>query len=136
VESFVKEKLLQLLENEPALAGRPADFIDTLAEDIQAVIIRAISTDAPLDITDELEAHALDIFNDHFGVKLSNLVTIEPFHGKKKLYYTARKRVTLAMIQAMLVEQNDQYDRNDSEQAGETLKHRLNDLALKPTTVN
>ena len=132
----MKDKLLLLLAAEPVLAGRPADFLDSLAEDIQALVVRALALDVPDDITTALEAQVLDIFNDHFGVKLSNLVTIEPFHGKKKLYYSARKRVTLAMIQAMLLEQHDQYDRNDSEQAGETLKHRLNDLALKPATVN
>lgn len=132
----MKDKLLQLLADEPVLAGRPDDFLDTLADDLQAVIIRALALDVPDDITTELEHHAQDIFNDHFGVKLCNLVSIEPFHGKKKLYYSARKRVTLAMIQAMLVEQADQFDRNDSEQAGETIKHRLNELTPKPTTVN
>ncbi len=134
----MKDKLLQLFADVPALAGQPSDFLETLADDIQAIIIRAISIEQPSesDITAELEHQVQDIFNDHFGVKLCNLVSIEPFHGKKKLFYSARKRVTLAMIQAMLLEQNDQYDRNDSEQAGETIKHRLNDLALKPTTVN
>lgn len=132
----MKEKLLQLLSTHPATAGRPSDFLDTLAEDLQAVMIRAIQTDAGLDITAELEARALDIYNDHFGVKLSNLVTIEPFLGKKKLYFSARRRVTLAMIQTMLVEQQDQYDRNDSEQAGEVMKHRLADLTPKAELVH
>ncbi len=133
----MKDKLLQLFADTPALAGQPSDFLETLADDIQAMIIRAISVEQPVeaDITAALEAHTLDVYNDHFGVKLSNLFAVEPFHGKKKLYFSARRRVILAMIQAMLVEQADQFDRNDSEQAGETIKHRLNDLALKPTAV-
>ncbi len=132
----MKEQLLRLLENNPATAGLPSDFLETLADDIQAVIIRALELEAPVGIVVDLEHQVKDIFNDHFGCKLCNLVSIEPFRGKKKLYYSARKRVTLAMIQAMLLEQAEQYDRLDSEQAGETLKHRLTYLKLKPGIVN
>ena len=38
----MKKELLLLLKANPATAGRPDDFLDTLAEDIQAAIIRAI----------------------------------------------------------------------------------------------
>ncbi len=131
----MKEKLLLLLSGEPAMAGRSAEFLDTLAEDLTAVIIRALLPGDPTDPVQAIEHQAEDIYLDHFGVKLSNLFAVEPFHGKKKLYFSARKRVIMSMLVAMLVEQADQYDRNDSEQAGETLKYRLNDLALKPTTV-
>lgn len=132
----MKDKLLLLLKENPATAGRPDAFLETLADDIQAVIIRALELEAPVGIVVDLEHQVQDVFNDHFGVKLSNLYTIEPFAGKKKLYYSARRRVILSMIRSMLLEQADQYDRLDSEQAGETLKHRLTYLKLKPGIVN
>lgn len=109
----MKEALLKLLQSNPATAGRPDDFLDTLADDLQAVIIRAVSPAATSDATvSELEHQVDDIFNDHFGVRLCNLYSIEPFHGKKRLYFSARKRVVKSMIQAMLVEQADLFDRD------------------------
>ena len=135
----VKEQLLRLLENNPATAGRPSDFLDTLAEDIQALIIKAIVPPGPaaLSAADEDRAHQInDIFSDHFGVKLSNLFTMEPFHGKRKLYYSARAKVVIAMIQAMLAEQDKQYDRNDSEQAGETIRQRLAEMRVPTALLN
>lgn len=131
----MKEKLLELLKADPVTAGHSDEFLDGLADDIQAVIIRALVPGDPNDPVAALEHQVDDIYNDHFGVRLSNLYTMEPFHGKKKLYFSARQRVVKAMIQAMLIEQSEQYDRNDSVQAGETLKQRLAELKVDKNTV-
>ena len=132
----MKDALLKLLKSRPETAGRCDEFLDTLADDVQAVIIRALVPGDPNDPLVELEHQVEDIYADHFGVRLSNLFTVEPFNGKKKLYYSARARVVKAMIQAMLLEQADQYDRNDSEQAGEQLKARLAELQPTSTLLN
>jgi len=131
----MKDALLTLLKVHPITAGRSNEFLDELAEDITAVIIRALVPGDPNDIIADIEHQAEGIFNDHFGVKLSNLFTMEPFDGKKELFYNARKRVVMAMLVAMLVEMNDQTGRIDSEQAGEQIKNRLADLVVS-TTVN
>ena len=57
----MKENLLQLLNSNPATAGRPSDFLEALAEDIQAVIIRAIVPAPYEDHVAELEHHVTDV---------------------------------------------------------------------------
>lgn len=128
----MREELLKLLQSNPATAGRPDDFLDTLAEDIQALIIRAIVPGNPNDAAEELEHRVADVYNDHFGVKLSNLFTVEPFNGKRKLYYSSRARVVRAMIQAMLLEQDENFDRDASiyETPADVLRQRLEELAV------
>jgi hypothetical protein len=135
----VKKELLLLLKANPATAGRPDDFLDTLAEDIQAAIIRAIIPAPYEDHVWELEQHVADVYNDHFGVQLSNLLTTVDFHEKLQLSPSDRKRLVLAMIQTLLIEQ-DYFRQGLYSESGEqaaTLKRRLTDYALPmSTTIN
>jgi hypothetical protein len=138
----VKEQLLQLMKDNPATAGRPDDFLDTLAEDILAVIVRAIALGDPSDPLVEIEHRVEDVWVSQFGVSLFNLFGMELFPGKKELPFSARKRVVEAMIQAMLLEQDEvpsgieadafQY----SEARSELMKCRLAELADKPVYLN
>ncbi len=128
----MKEKLLRLLENDPATAGRPSDFLDTLAEDILAVIIRAIAPGITADAVAELEAAVEEVYHSDFGVHLFNLYTTEDFPGKKKVYFSGRKKLVQSLIQTMLIEQRTYPDRNevfptptDVPTDGPTLKRRL-----------
>lgn len=145
----MKELLLRLLNNYPATAGRPEEFLDTLADDIQALIIRAIAPGDPNDATEWLEHNTLDVYNDHFGVKLYNLFTTENFNDKVNFGPPERRRIVMAMIQTMLIEQDtvlssgEYTEASDSDiaawaESGEqaaTLKRRLDDnvLVLSPT---
>lgn len=136
----MKEKLLQLLCDYPATTGRPEDFLDTLAEDLMAVVIRAIAPGNPNDPVVAMEHAVDDVYLDHFGVLLSNLHAIEPFHGKRNVVFSARKRIVKAMIQAMLLEQEaiDEQDDADlgSSEHGATIKRRLTELNGKPALIN
>jgi len=136
----VKEKILQLLRDYPATAGRPDDFLDTLAEDLMAVVIRAIAPGDPNDPVVAMEHAVDDVYSDHFGVLLSNLYTIEPFHGKRHVVFSARARVVKAMIQAMLLEQEsiDESDNADfgTAEHGATIKRRLTELNGKPVLIH
>jgi len=136
----LKEKLLQLLSEYPATAGLPEDFLGSLADDLQAVIIRAMSAGDPNDPLVLIEHQVEDVYLDHFGVLLSNLYTIEPFNGKRHIVFSARARVVKSMIQAMLLEQEtiDEADVVDfgSEQHGATIKRRLTELNGKPILIN
>jgi hypothetical protein len=136
----MKEKLLKLLNEHAATAGLDAWILDSLSEDLLAVIVRAVVPCPTNDELAEFEHRVNGVFNDHFGVKLSNLFTVEPFHGKKELPYYARKRVVLAMIRAMLFEQDDLFARN-AELQGDCLKRRLSELkynhfGAKSETIN
>lgn len=136
----MKERLLQLLKICPATAGRPDDFLDTLADDLQAVVIRAIVPGDPNDPVVAIEQTVEDIYLDHFGVMLSNLYMVEPFAGKRHVLFNARMHVVKAMIQAMLLAQNEIDESFDadfgSSEHGETIKRRLQELSSKPVTVN
>lgn len=133
----MKEELLKLLQANPATAGRSDDFLDALAEDIQALIIRALVPGNTDDVAAVLEQRVIDVYNDHFGVKLSNLFMLEPFDGKRKLYYSGRMRVVKAMIQAMLLEQDENFDREPQpETTGDMLRRRLEELTPGKQLVN
>ena len=128
----MKEKLLQLLNSNPATAGRPSDFLEALAEDIQAVIIRAIVPAPYEDHVAELEHHVTDVYNDHFGVQLSNLLTTVDFHDKLKLSPSARRHIVLAMIQTLLIEQDyvRQQLYSETEEHANMMKQRLTDYTI------
>lgn len=104
----MKQALLKLFASTPALQGRPLDFLDDLAEDVQAVIIRALglvipgASDAAAALANDVE----DVWVSQFGISLSNLFTFSP-HGDQ-LTPSRRKQVVQAMIQTMLLEQEQQ----------------------------
>lgn len=130
----MKEKLLRILKTEPSLANQSEGFLDDLADDIQSVIIRAV---APADgdpQIQELDLKVEDVYVSQFGVLLSNLYSIEPFPHKKNFYFSARMRVVKAMIQTMLLEQ-DNYP-EDMERTGLNLKSRLAELNAGPAKVS
>jgi len=139
----LREKLLLLLNNSPATAGRPDDFLETLADDIQAVIIRAIHPANTDDAVSALEAEMEEVYGSDFGVRLFNLYTTENFPGKKApiLAFSARKRLVRAMIQTLLVEQCIDYDCDADDipalfsgaSDGNTIKRRLTELSSAPT---
>ncbi len=136
----MKEKLLQLLKSHPATAGRPDDFLDSLADDLQAEIIRALNPGA--DEEDGLRDAVAHVYHSDFGVHLFNLYTTEDFPGKKALPFSVRKRITRAIIETLLVEQCIDYDCDVEDMPallsnatdGNTLKRRLTELqATTPT---
>ena len=137
----MREKLLQLLNNSPALAGRPDDFLETLADDIQAVIIRAIHPANTDDAVAALEEQVEEVYGSDFGVHLFNLYSVEKFPGKSELAFSARKRLVRAMIQTLLVEQCIDYDCDADDipalfsgaSDGNTIKRRLTELSSAPT---
>ena len=137
----MREKLLQLLNNSPALAGRPDDFLETLADDIQAVIIRAIHPANTDDAVAALEEQVEEVYGSDFGVHLFNLYSVEKFPGKSELVFSARKRLVRAMIQTLLVEQCIDYDCDADDipalfsgaSDGNTIKRRLTELSSAPT---
>ena len=138
----MREKLLQLLNNSPALAGRPDDFLETLVDDIQAAIIRAIHPANTDDAVAALEEQVEEVYGSDFGVHLFNLYSVEKFPGKSELVFSARKRLVRAMIQTILVEQCIDYDCDVEDMPallsnvtdGNTLKRRLTELqATTPT---
>ena len=143
----MKEKLLRLLENDPATAGRPDDFLDTLAEDILALIIRALAPGATEDAVTELEDAVEKVYHSNFGLRLFNLYTTEDFPGKKLVYFAARERMVKSLIQVMLIEQITTPDREEAfprpictPTDGPTLKRRLRkvnkNMGTEKTTVN
>ena len=137
----MKEKLLLLLNSHPATAGRPPEFLDTLADDIQAVIIRAIHPANTDDAVAALEEQVDEVYGSDFGVHLFNLYSVEKFPGKSELVFSARKRLVRAMIQTILVEQCIDYDCDVEDMPallsnvtdGNTLKRRLTELQATPT---
>ena len=136
----MREKLLLLLNNSPATAGRPDDFLETLADDIQAVIIRAIHPANTDDAVAALEEQVEEVYGSDFGVHLFNLYSVEKFPGKSELVFSARKRLVRAMIQTILVEQCIDYDCDVEDMPallsnvtdGNTLKRRLLELSTAP----
>ncbi len=75
-ELKMKENLLTLLKCHPLTKGCTPSFLDDLAENIMASIIRAVVSEN-VEFIDDLKHRTDDIYNDHFGVKLSNLFTTE-----------------------------------------------------------
>lgn len=130
----MKEKLLQLLKSFPALAGRPDDFLDTLADDIQADIIRAMTGEREEDagLNDAVEA----VWHSDFGITLFNLYTTQDFPGKQPKEFSARKRIVKSAIETLLVEQCIDFECEPEHVPqvlsnvtdGNTLKRRLREL--------
>lgn len=103
----MKDKLLAALKSEPVLRRMSTGFLDDLAEDLQAVVIRSLKpADGDSQITD-LENRVTDVWVDQFGVTLFNAYGNSLFPGKVDLPFSARRRVVMGMIQTMLLEQDN-----------------------------
>lgn len=123
----MKQALLKLFTATPALQGKDPEFCDNLAEDVQAVIIRALglaapSTDPQLDA---LENAVEDIWVSDFGIALSNAVTMDTYPHKQSMPYTVRYHAVRAMIQTLLLEQAGHFDTG----RGEMMQQRLKELS-------
>jgi hypothetical protein len=132
----MKENLRTLLMCHPLTKGCSRSFLDDLADDLLAVIVRTVVPEN-IDSVTELEHRVSDVYNDHFGVKLSNLFTTEYFKGRIPLVFSDRQRVVKAMIQTMLIEESAVTAFNElaDEGRGELLKRRLQELNCT-TTIN
>ncbi len=119
----MKEKLLELLRD--ATPNHSEEFFDALAEDILAVIIRAITPFAD-DAVGDVEHEVLSVYNSRFGTALHNSFWAHPPEQMEGLPVAEFERISKAMIQTMLLEL-----------PGETLKRRLNELSSeKDLTIN
>ena len=125
----MKENLITLLMCHPLTKGCSRSFLDDLADDLLAVIVRTVVPEN-VDSVIELEHRVNDVYTDHFGVKLSNLFTTEYYSGKNALSFEDRQRVVRAMIQTMLVEESAVATFNELADEGraELLKRRLQEL--------
>ena len=120
------ENLLSLLAWHPLTKGCTQAFRENVADDLLSVIIRAtVPTSA-----EKLDERVNDVYNDHFGVQLSNLFTSGHYLNKAPLAFSERMRVVRAMIQTMLVEESaiTAFNELDGEGRGEILKRRLTEL--------
>lgn len=132
----MKENLMTLLMCHPLTKGCSHSFLDDLADDLSAVIVRTVVPEN-IDSIIELEHRVSDVYNDHFGVKLSNLFTTEYYSGKSALSFKDGGRVVKAMIQTMLIEESAvaAFHELENEDRGELLKRRLQELNCT-TTIN
>lgn len=101
--------LIDLFDETPGilLSGEAAE---NLADDVQAVVIRhmlASPNKAALARRDnqELNNAIEDVYVSDFGVNLHNAIFALDFPGKEVVLPTARKEIVVAMIRAMLLEQ-------------------------------
>ena len=126
----MKENLRTLLMCHPLTKGCSRSFLDDLADDLLAVIVRTVVPEN-VDSVIELEHRVNDVYTDHFGVKLSNLFTTEYYSGKNILSFKDRQRVVKAMIQTMLVEESaiTAFVVLEDEGRAELLKRRLQELS-------
>jgi hypothetical protein len=123
-EDKVKEKLLDMLRDIPASAVLSEEFLDDLAEDIMALIIRAITPFAN-DCVEDVEHQVVSIYNSSFGVQLHNMFWTHPPGEAEGLPTEEFERISKAMIQTMLLEL-----------PGETIKRRLQELKEPSKLVN
>ncbi len=140
----MKEKLLQLLKSHPAAAGRSDDFLDTLADDLQADIIRALSGEREDDAG--LNEAVEQVYHSDFGIAFFNLYTTKHFPGKQPKEFSARKRIVKSAIETLLVEQCIDFECEPEHiqqvltnvTDGPTLKRRLMELSTPPskTSIN
>jgi hypothetical protein len=114
-EALVKQQLLRIFLHTPAIAVKGAAFMEDLAEDVQAVIIRALQLPRAQDpqLT-QLEHDVHDLFVNPFGVQLSNLLF--QYYG---LTHSDNATITKAMLQTFQLEHGQ----------GANLKARLQALA-------
>jgi hypothetical protein len=108
----LKDGLLKLFANNPTLASKDAEFLDTLAEDVQAVIIRALGL-APTN-DDQLEHDVDDMYVSQLGVQLCNLLFYQ-----RGITGSEQKSIAKAMLQTLALEYGQ----------GDILKTRLRALA-------
>lgn len=111
----VQQRIVTLLKSFPANVDKPcAELLEELADDIQAEVIKTLGISGLLAATEagesfsELEHAVEDIYNDHFGVQLCNLITTVPFQHKRGLPFVQRNAVVKAMLRTMLAEQAKQ----------------------------
>jgi hypothetical protein len=118
----------------PLTKGCSRSFLEDLADDLSAVIVRTVVPEN-IDSVTELEHRVSDVYNDHFGVKLSNLFTTEYYSGKSAISFEDRQRVIKAMIQTMLIEESAVavFHELENEDRGELLKRRLQELSCTAT---
>lgn len=111
----MKDRLLKLFASTPAIAMRGSEFSDNLAEDVQAVIIRALGiTHVEDPQLTQLEHDVEDLYVDAFGVQLSNLL-----FQHYSLAGSPQATVTKAMLLTFQLEHGQ----------GAQLKKRLQTLA-------
>lgn len=94
----MKQQLLNLFASTPAISAKGDAFMDDLAEDVQAVIIRALGLGTDPQLT-EIENSVDDLFVSQFGVQLSNLL-----FSDYRIEGAAQKSITRAMLQTFLLE--------------------------------
>lgn len=107
----MKAELINLFNQSPAIAAKGPAFADDLAEDVQAVIIRALGLHPGDPQLTELEHAVDDAYVSPFGVTLSNLLFME-----YSLTGAEQKAATKAMLQTLLLD-------------GAILKTRLRNMA-------
>ena len=113
----MRENLLSLLASHPLTKGCTQAFRENVVNDLLSVITSA-------------EERVDDVYNDHFGVQLSNLFTSGHYIDKAPLSFSERMRVVRAMIQTMLIEEAAiiVFNELNGEGRGEILKCRLTEL--------
>jgi hypothetical protein len=113
-EDLVKQQLLRIFLHTPAIAAKGAAFMEDLAEDVQAVIIRALQLKTQDPQLAQLEHDVHDLYVHQFGVQLSNLL-----FQHYDLTGSMQASVTKAMLQTFQLEHGQ----------GANLKARLKSLA-------
>ncbi len=113
----MRENMLTLLACNPLTKGCTQAFRENVVNDLLSVITSA-------------EERVDDVYNDHFGVQLSNLFTSGHYIDKAPLSFSERMRVVRAMIQTMLIEEAAiiVFNELNGEGRGEILKRRLTEL--------
>jgi hypothetical protein len=110
----LKQQLLNLFASTPVISAKGPAFADDLAEDLQAVIIRALGLVGADPQLTQIEKDVDDLFVSHFGVQLSNLL-----FSDYRIEGAQQKAITRAMLQTFLLEHGQ----------GLILKKRLLSLA-------
>ena len=139
----MKTELLTLFAATPALASKPAEFLDTLAEDVQATVIRALALVTPVQATaiiasiadDELAFQNAvdDLWVSELGRTLTSLVTLADYPHKEPITAAQCTTAVKAMLGTLLLEQSLAMVDNTAHAA--VLKTRLKELEKFPATV-
>lgn len=119
----MKEKLVELLK-EHITCQTSAQEREDIAEDIMALIIRAITPFAN-DSVEDVEHQVVSVYNSRFGTQLHNMFWTNPPVEAEGLPMAEFERISKAMIQTMLLEL-----------PGETIKRRLQELNEPSKLVN
>lgn len=124
----MKAELLKLFAATPALQSKDQEFRDNLAEDVQAVIIRALGLAVPSadQQLNDLENAVEDIWVSDFGIALANAVTMDDYPHKQNMPFHVRYNAVRAMIQTLLLEQAGHFDTG----RGAIMQQRLKELSV------